>query len=291
MEDLNQRQLVLLIILVGFVTSIATSIITVSLLDYAPPSVTSNVERVVERTVEYVSPQEVEKKEVTEVKEIVEERVIDRGDDIISDADNSARPAGVSVFKEEEETQAQGVIISEKRILLPFVAEEGAVYELDLNEEEVESVEVEVIFSSDETGFSIAEKKEDNEEVPFPEVKIAEATPERGSTVLHIENTDKKVLHVGRVAWLDVDEEGEVNTIGTDGIGSATSGAFITNLAGEIWGVQLNEEVGSYTSIFVIKNAIKEFEERDEDDTEENNDEEEGNTAEDPESDSEEQES
>ncbi|MFP4616811.1 MAG: hypothetical protein ACLFNR_01460 [Candidatus Paceibacterota bacterium] len=290
MEDLNQRQLVLLIILVGFVTSIATSIITVSLLDYAPPSVTSNVERVVERTVEYVSPQEVEKKEVTEVKEIVEERVIDRGDDIISDADNSARPAGVSVFKEEE-TQAQGVIISEKRILLPFVAEEGSVYEVDLNEEEVESVEVEVIFSSDETGFSVAERKEDNEEVPFPEVKIAEATPERGSTVLHIENIDKKVLHVGRVAWLDVDEEGEVNTIGTDGVGSATSGAFITNLAGEIWGVQLNEEVGSYTNIFVIKDAIKEFEEREGDDTEENNDDEEGNTAEDPESDSEEQES
>ncbi|MFP4022532.1 MAG: hypothetical protein ACLFTS_01645 [Candidatus Paceibacterota bacterium] len=290
MEDLNQRQLVLLIILVGFVTSIATSIITVSLLDYAPPSVTSNVERVVERTVEYVSPQEVEKKEVTEVREIVEERIIDRGDDIISDADNSARPAGVSVFKEEE-TQAQGVIISEKRILLPFVAEEGSVYEVDLNEEEVESVEVEVIFSSDETGFSVAERKEDNEEVPFPEVKIAEATPERGSTVLHIENIDKKVLHVGRVAWLDVDEEGEVNTIGTDGVGSATSGAFITNLAGEIWGVQLNEEVGSYTNIFVIKDAIKEFEEREEDDTEENNDDEEGNTAEDPESDSEEQES
>lgn len=54
MDDLNNHQLVLLATLVSFVTSIATGIITVSLLQQAPATVTQTVNRVVERTIERV---------------------------------------------------------------------------------------------------------------------------------------------------------------------------------------------------------------------------------------------
>lgn len=56
MEDLNKTQLVLLTLLISFVTSIATGIITVSLLEEAPSNVTQTINRVVERTVEKVVP-------------------------------------------------------------------------------------------------------------------------------------------------------------------------------------------------------------------------------------------
>jgi len=54
-EDLSKSQLLLLMVLVNFVVSIATGVLTVSLLDQAPPTVTRTINQIVERTVETVS--------------------------------------------------------------------------------------------------------------------------------------------------------------------------------------------------------------------------------------------
>lgn len=56
-EDLSKSQLLLLTILVNFVVSIATGILTVSLLDQAPQTVTQTVDRIVDHTIETVTTQ------------------------------------------------------------------------------------------------------------------------------------------------------------------------------------------------------------------------------------------
>ncbi len=54
-EDLSKSQLLLLMLLVNFVTSIATGVLTVSLLDQAPMNVTQTVNRIVDHTIETIA--------------------------------------------------------------------------------------------------------------------------------------------------------------------------------------------------------------------------------------------
>ncbi len=82
MESLNKQQLILLALLVSFVTSIATGIVTVSLMDQAPPGVTQTINRVVEKTIERI---------VTEPANqaagvVTKETVVVKADDLVIEA-------------------------------------------------------------------------------------------------------------------------------------------------------------------------------------------------------------
>jgi hypothetical protein len=55
LEQLTKHQIVLLTLLVSFVTSIATGIVTVSLMNQAPPEISRTINQIVERTVQTVT--------------------------------------------------------------------------------------------------------------------------------------------------------------------------------------------------------------------------------------------
>lgn len=57
-KELNKSQLILLAILLSFITSIATGIMTVTLLEKAPDSVTVPINRIVRQTVDKIAPTE-----------------------------------------------------------------------------------------------------------------------------------------------------------------------------------------------------------------------------------------
>ncbi len=81
-KDLNKTQLILLAILLSFVVSIATGIVTVTLLQQAPPAVTQTINRVVQQTIEKVAPDYSAGKTQT---------VIVKEDDLVVDAVSKTR--------------------------------------------------------------------------------------------------------------------------------------------------------------------------------------------------------
>ncbi|MEK7063762.1 MAG: hypothetical protein AAB955_03700 [Patescibacteria group bacterium] len=108
-EQLSKTQIILLVLLVTFVTSIATGIVTVSLLAQAPPAVTQTVNHVIQRTVEAVAP-------VTgEITTIKETTVVVKEDDLITSS-IAASFAKVGRVHEGQSTStpvvALGVLIS-----------------------------------------------------------------------------------------------------------------------------------------------------------------------------------
>ncbi|MBU3925810.1 trypsin-like peptidase domain-containing protein [Patescibacteria group bacterium] len=58
MENLTRTQIILLVLLVSFVTSLATGIVTVTLVNQAPQPITNTIGKVIEKTIERVVPGE-----------------------------------------------------------------------------------------------------------------------------------------------------------------------------------------------------------------------------------------
>ncbi len=107
MDELSKNQIVLLTLLVSFVTSIATGIVTVTLMNQAPLGVTQTINRVVERTIEKVVPGET--KTQTVVKEVP---VIITEEQLIVDVINKTSPATVRIAGADGATLGTGFIVS-----------------------------------------------------------------------------------------------------------------------------------------------------------------------------------
>ena len=101
-EQLTKSQLVLLALLLSFVTSIATGIVTVSLMEQAPPVIAQTVNRVVERTIETVVPASQAAASAT----VRERTVIVRESELISQAVTKISPSVVRLYADSSEGAA-----------------------------------------------------------------------------------------------------------------------------------------------------------------------------------------
>lgn len=161
MEDLNNRQIVLLTMLVSFVVSIATGIITVAMLEEAPQTMTQTVNRVVERTIERVvsgtsTPEKIVLSPVTTVtKEVT---VYAKEDDLIVSAVEKNQPRIAKIFARfveggstSEHAIGSGFIVSRDGLIVTSRASmtplppSGEKYPVVLNGKEYVAALIEVV--------------------------------------------------------------------------------------------------------------------------------------------------
>lgn len=129
LEQLTKHQIVLLTLLVSFVTSIATGIVTVSLMDQAPAGVTRVVNQIVEHTVEKVIPSTQGASVST-----TEKTVVVKDDDLAAQSIAKVQKGMVRfVVTDGKELIARGVIIDSKGAALTdrasIVASNGTTFQ------------------------------------------------------------------------------------------------------------------------------------------------------------------
>ncbi|MEK7588849.1 MAG: hypothetical protein AAB438_03455 [Patescibacteria group bacterium] len=119
-KDLNKPQLILLAILLSFVTSIATGITTVTLMEQAPQSITVPINRVVRQTVEKIVP--------------VQESPLSNDQQKLLEELKAIQPLTVSLYlkgEKEDKILGTGLFLGEDKVIIAkLIAEpkEGEVY-------------------------------------------------------------------------------------------------------------------------------------------------------------------
>lgn len=105
-EHLSKSQIILLTLLISFVTSMATGIVTVSLMEQAPPVVAQTVNRVIERTVETVTPETKGSQAAAATVVTQEKTVVVKETDLISQAVQKVEPSVVRIYSSGGETSS-----------------------------------------------------------------------------------------------------------------------------------------------------------------------------------------
>jgi len=112
LEQLTKHQIILLTLLVSFITSIATGIVTVSLMNQAPAQITRTINQVVQQTGEKVVPQATS-------TPIIVQRPAPVAGDTLAQTITTARKAVIRITaRGDDKLIARGVIISSKGMAL-----------------------------------------------------------------------------------------------------------------------------------------------------------------------------
>jgi len=111
LEHLTKHQIILLTLLVSFVTSIATGIVTVSLMNQAPPSVTRTINQIIEKTVQSVTPAP----NVAAVS--TQKTIVVKDDDLIAQSVAAVQKSIIRITaKGDDELIARGIIIDKSGV-------------------------------------------------------------------------------------------------------------------------------------------------------------------------------
>lgn len=281
-EKLTKMQIVLLTLLVSFVTSIATGIVTVTLMDQAPPAMIQTLNRVVERTVERVVPDESRQGASVITKETT---VVVKEEDLITDSINQNSKKVVRMYEALEDGtvgkfSGLGIIVSRGGIIAtdPSVIKDGSVYMIETADGKTfntHSVETEEFTTLALLSIDIPE----GEEMAFPSVVFSRSNSFKlGQTVLSLTGEQRTDVAIGIISGLikedvvventdpdiEVDFDAEPETIKVLSIIKTSIdekevivGSPLIDIFGEVVGISTKDSFIGKTALFTPINGIQ----------------------------------
>lgn len=245
-EELNKAQIVLLTLLVSFITSIATGIVTVTLMDQAPPAVTQVINRVVERTVETVIPKEVQVAAVGQAP-VREVTVVVKENDLITAAIETNAKSLIRISKKADSRSTTpgeligiGFLVSEEGIVATDATLVTSKAEYIVTTQAGEHYRARMIATPEaEPAVFLAIDRPLGTET-FPVVKMSgNAEPKLGQTAIALSGTDRVGVAIGIVTDLETDPETKgLTRIRTDiADARAAYGSPLFNMFGEVMGI------------------------------------------------------
>ncbi len=241
LEQLTKHQVVLLTLLVSFVTSIATGIVTVSLMNQAPPYVTRTINQIVERTVQTIVPSKIGQV-VSTVKTIVV-----KDDDLAAQSISSVQKSVVRIMvRGEEELLARGVIIDSSGTALTdkqSLSNSGYVA-FDAILSDGTRVPVSIHNWGDASMPVLAVSVAVGTSTGFAPIKFADLSKLRlGQSVIRVGGRGTDVIGIGIIAALHrVAKTGNPSSIETN-VPSTIHGSVLTTLFGEVVGITTSDSL------------------------------------------------
>ena len=246
-KELNKTQLILLAVLLSFITSMATGITTVTLMQQAPASITAPVNRIVQQTVDKI--EQVEGKTVTQTVVVKEE-------DLVVDAIAKNQSAVFSITKDVQDinfntmevsagrgfaVSSSGIIVADATLVPDketyFVKNSSGKFKADF-------------ISTDKNGFSflkIGDPVNGTDKISFTVPAFGDLSQMKvGQDVLILGNTVSSLIFEG----LNANKSMDLN------VSKSNVGALVLDLDGNAIGLALSGDTASFVSINNINNAL-----------------------------------
>ncbi|HVU75254.1 MAG TPA: serine protease [Candidatus Paceibacterota bacterium] len=248
-EELSKSQIILLVLLVSFVTSIATGIVTVSLMDQAPPAIAQTVNRVIERTVETVAPSAQGQSAATVVTQ--EKTVVVKESDLVSQAVAKISPSIVRIYRGDPATSAflgLGIVLDKQGTVVTDTAALGDLADATVVLSNGTAVRAFVRGRNTDTDLALLQASSTADQAPvWIPATVSSAQPTLGQSVVALSGKTIARIVPGLVTAIP-DETMMDTDIAGDGL---YGGSPLINTDGDLIGVSTGVSRASSSSGFM----------------------------------------
>ncbi|MEN9561589.1 MAG: hypothetical protein RIQ56_862 [Candidatus Parcubacteria bacterium] len=260
-ENLNKSQIIMLTLLVSFMTSIATGIVTVSLMEQAPPTITQTVSKVIEHTVEKVVPDQAAAAAVA-VPQTIEKTVYVKESDTTAKAVETVSPSIIRLMSSDELNPvflSLGVVVDDKGVIVADSFGLGEEASAIMNMPGGKSLRLFVIARDETTGLAYLAPSATST-VDWKPAAFATQHPTLGTSIIALAGKSVTRINPGVVTALSSlpsEKKDEMHVIETNiSTGDILPGSPIIDTAGSVLGVSTGASRASYEKGFVVASAV-----------------------------------